>query len=80
MNEIHTAVGDVKASAGHGVVGLELQTEDVAVAGEVGGNLGPSEAAQDSRVQQLTVLHCQDVIRSLQIKVVEGQMDAATWL
>lgn len=30
-----TAVGDVEASAGHGVISLELQLQDVGVAGEV---------------------------------------------
>lgn len=70
-----TAVGDVEAPARHGMVSLELQLQDVGVAGEVWRHLSAREAAQ-----QLAIPHCQEVIGWLQVEVVEGQLDAASWL
>lgn len=72
-----TAVGDVEPSSSHGVVRLELQPQYVSVTVEVGGVLGPREASQDGGVQQLAVLHGEEVVRRLQVKVVEGQVDPA---
>ncbi len=43
-----TCVGNVETSARHGVVSLELQPENVVVAGEVGWHLRPSETAKHS--------------------------------
>lgn len=68
-----TAVGDVEASAGHGVVSLELQLQDVGVAGEVGRDLGTGEAAQ-----HLAVAHRQEVVGRLQVEVVESQLNSAS--
>lgn len=73
--ELLTAIGDVEAPAGHGVVSLELQLQDVGVAGEVWRYFGAREAAQ-----QLTVPHRQEVVGWLQVEVVEGQLNAASRL
>lgn len=54
------------------MVGLELQLQDVGVAGQVRRHLGAREAAQ-----QLAVPHRQEVVGWLQVEVVEGQLDAA---
>lgn len=70
-----TAIGDVEAPAGHGVIGLELQLQDVGVAGEVWRHLGARETTQ-----QLAVPHRQEVVRWLQVEVVEGQLNAASRL
>lgn len=75
--EALTAVRDVESSAGHRVVGLELQLEDVGVAGEVWRHFCPREASQHHSVRQLPVPHRQEVVGRLQVEVVEGQMDAA---
>lgn len=75
-----TGVGDVETSARHGVVSLELQTENVVVAGEVGRHLCPGETAKHRRVKHLSILHGQDVVWSLQVKVIEGQVDTAAGL
>ncbi len=60
-----TGVGNVETSARHGVVSLELQPENVVVAGEVGRHLRPSETAKHRRVKHLSILQGQDVIWSL---------------
>lgn len=67
-----TAVGDVEAPAGHGVVSLELQLQGVGGAGEVRRHLGTSEATQ-----KLAVPYHQKVVGRLEVEVVEGQLDAA---
>lgn len=75
-----TGVGDVETPTRHGVVGLKFQPENVAVAREMGRHLRPCEAAEDVGVQRLAILHGQDVVRSFQVEIVEGQVDAAAGL
>lgn len=57
------------------MVSLELQLQDVGVAGEVRRYLGAREAAK-----QLAVPYRQEVVGWLQVEVVEGQLDAASRL
>lgn len=75
-----TAVCDVETSARHGVVSLELQLQNIWVGSQMGGHFGPCETVLHGRAQLVAILHGQEVIGRLQVKVIECQVDTTAWL
>lgn len=62
------------------MVSLKLQSQDVAVTGEVRRHLGPSEGSQNRGVWRVTIFNSKEVKLGFQVKVVEGKMDPAPWI
>lgn len=59
---------------------LELQPQRVGVGRQVGWALGPGEPADDQGVVGLSVLHCERVVRRLQVEVIKRQVDSGARL
>ena len=75
-----TGVGDVEASAGGGVIRLELQTDDVPAAGQLGRHLVAWERAQHSYVWNPVIFDCEEVKLRLHVKVIKDEVNSAARL
>lgn len=72
-----TCVGDVEALSRVGVVRLELETHDVAVAGNLRGHVLPRESAECGGLGHPIILHNEIVKLRLHVEVTENEMDPA---
>lgn len=70
-----TAIGNVEPSPRHRVIGLKLELQNVAIGCQMGRNFSPREASQYCGSWLIPIFDSKKVVRRLQIKVIEGQMD-----